>query len=67
MKQTFQSNINCSSCERMVSNSLNKHPKIESWSVDFNLAHKPLTIIGTIDSKELSELLNDLGFEIKSK
>ena len=65
MKQVFQSNINCSSCERMVSNTLNEHPNIEKWSVNFDLPEKPLSIDGTIDTKELTTLLSELGFKIK--
>lgn len=66
MTQIFKSNINCSSCERMVANTLNEHPNIDDWSVNFDSPEKILSIEGAIDAKELSDLLNDLGFEIKA-
>lgn len=66
MKQVFQSNINCSSCERMVSQTLNENPHIKNWSVDLNHSEKRLSIEGTISKDELTTQLKALGFEIKA-
>lgn len=62
MKQTFKSNINCSSCINTVSPVLNQELDIESWQVDTEHADKLLTIEGDVDSEKIVAILQSVGY-----
>lgn len=62
MKQTFKSNINCSSCINTVSPVLNQELDIESWQVDTEHADKLLTVEGDIEAEKVVSILKNVGY-----
>lgn len=63
---TFDTNINCNSCVAKVTPFFSNNSAISSWSVDTQSPQKKLTVQGNINEKEVVELVQKAGFQVKN-
>jgi len=63
----FKTNINCGSCVRAVTSTMNDLQGIAHWSVDTNHPEKILTIQGDITIQSVIEAIQDIGFDIETQ
>ena len=66
MLYQFKTNINCGSCVKSVSRSLDKLEGIRNWKVDTNNADKILSVeLEDFDVDVIIEAVKTAGFEIE--
>jgi copper chaperone len=59
----FNTNINCGSCIRAVTPTLNGEKAITSWQVDTASPNKVLTVTGDVTEEQVLALVEDAGFK----
>lgn len=59
----FNTNINCGSCIRAVTPTLNGEKAIASWQVDTANPNKVLTVTGDVTEEQVLALVEDAGFK----
>jgi hypothetical protein len=63
---SFKTNINCGGCVAKVTPFLNDNTAILSWRVDTQSPDKILTVEGYITENQLTNLITQAGFELKT-
>lgn len=61
----FKTTINCSSCIRAVTPSLNAVDGIDKWEVDTENPDKILTVSGSATTEQIVRAVKKAGFEIE--
>jgi copper chaperone len=59
----FKTNINCGSCIKAVTPTLNGEKAIQSWLVDTANPNKVLTVTGEVTAEQVLALVEDAGFK----
>lgn len=59
----FKTTINCGSCIKAVTPTLDKAEGIRSWSVDTDHPDKILTVETDLDAEAVVRLVEDAGFD----
>lgn len=62
----FNTNINCGSCIKAVTPTLNNEQAIASWQVDTANPNKVLTVTGDITEAQVLALVEDAGFKAQA-
>ena len=60
---TFKTNINCGSCVKAITPTLNGSAAIRHWQVDTAHPHKTLTATGDLNAAQVVELVEQAGFQ----
>jgi len=60
---TVPTNLHCGSCVTKLGKVLDNHPKVHHWSADVSKHDKPVTIMGNLDEKEATALIEQAGFK----
>jgi len=63
----FNTNINCGSCVRAVSGTLNQATRISRWSVDTEHQDKVLTVDTDLTPEDVVALVEQAGFDATSR
>jgi copper chaperone len=62
----FKSNINCGSCVKAVTSTLNNSINLEKWSVDLQSENRVLTVQGPqLNEKAIVAELSEIGFDLE--
>lgn len=59
----FKTNINCGSCIKAVTPTLNGEQTIQTWQVDTANPEKILTVTGDVTPDQIIDLVENAGFK----
>jgi len=62
----FKTNINCGSCIRAVTPTLNGEKAIQTWEVDTANPDKVLTVATDLSAAQVQALVEEAGFEAQA-
>ena len=62
----FKTNINCGSCIRAVTPTLNGEKAIQTWEVDTTSPDKILTINTDLSATQVEALIEEAGFKAQA-
>ncbi|MCI9366516.1 MAG: heavy-metal-associated domain-containing protein [Clostridia bacterium] len=64
-KEVFIEGMSCSHCQKRVEEALKKQRGIKEVEVDLREKKAKLELDRNIDDKDIKELIEDLGYEVK--